>query len=58
MPEEHHHTHEHHHYHHHLTPEEKVKREEIVHKLKHKPGIHNPYAVATAAAEEAEGVEH
>lgn len=36
---------------HHLTPAEKRKREAIVKELKHKKGIRNPYAVATAAAE-------
>lgn len=43
---------------HHLTPAEKREREKIVKKLKHKKGIKNPYAVATAAAEKAEGVDH
>ena len=39
---------------HHLTPEEKREREKIVKALKHKKGIKNPYAVATAAAEKHE----
>ena len=39
---------------HHLTPAEKREREAIVKKLKHKRGIRNPYAVATAAAEKHE----
>lgn len=35
----------------HLTPAEKREREKIVKAIKHKKGIKNPYAVATAAAE-------
>ena len=39
---------------HHLTPAEKREREKIVKTIKHKKGIRNPYAVATAAAEKHE----
>lgn len=37
-----------------LTPEEKAEREKIVKALKHKRGIDNPYAVATAQAKKHE----
>ena len=40
---------------HHLTPAEKRTREAIVKELKHKRGIRNLYAVATAAAEKQGG---
>jgi hypothetical protein len=35
-----------------LTPEQKREREKVVKAIKHKPGIKNPYAVATKVAKE------